>query len=172
MNIVDLLSEMEDEYEVILNPVEKSSMSLLKFVRKEFGYTPLEVKDFFKQKRVIYTELKFAEAKERVRVLRELGADVTVHKTGDNYLKYYDPQEVERTLVDNIKGVQITDYYTTPTGGILLERNGQTAFYLIEDDNLSKACRKYLLEKGLFRENLRETSKPAEVVEVEVEVEN
>ncbi len=172
MNIAELLNEMEDEHEVILNPVDKPSISLLKFLRKEFGLTPLEAKDFIKYRNIIYTELKLVEVESKIHILQNLGAYVEIHKTGDEYLKNYAPKEVEITLLGaNIEGLDISDFFTTNSFDILYEHNGHINYYLIDDENLAKACCKYLLEKGQFREELIFSTEPVEVVEID-EVEN
>lgn len=167
MNLNDRLLELEDEYDLELIPHNSPSMELLKFVRKEFNLTPIETKDFLKQQRVLYSGLGSIEIKEKAKIFRELGVDVEIHKTGDKYLKNYDPQVVEKTLRGfNFEKFHLSDFFVSSTGGIIHERNGFVSGCIIEDDDLAKGCVKYLLEKGQYKDELSGNAKLA-IVEYE-----
>ncbi len=80
MNITELLNEIEDEHEVILKSVEKSSINLLKFIRDEFGLAPLKAKEYLMHERVLYSNLKLANAEEKAQTLINLGANIEIYE--------------------------------------------------------------------------------------------
>lgn len=146
-----LLRKLEDEYEVRLVDAGSSSIDLLKYVRKEFGLSPLEAKEYIKEERVMYSKIPLAEAEGKAELVKNLGASIELNQTGTEYLLDYDPVKVEKSLTESSAGVAASEFYTTEIGGVLFESAGQTYFHLIEDDKKAKACQRFLIERGQVR---------------------
>ena len=148
MDAEKLLEDIENEFEVYLQKDDKPSLKIIQYLKQKYGYSTVEAKNVAKEGRLLYKYLTQEQVTEITNELSELDAVCVVKQTGKDYLAEYCPQKAAEYLSDNNSEINLSQYYTAQGGGILYDLDGTTYYFLIEDNNMSKTCRRYLIEQG------------------------
>jgi len=146
-----MIELLEDEFEVYLEPNSKPALKLIRLLKSMFKLNPKDAKGFAVSGGRIAEYISLVDSKSLVSKLENVGGICQINQTGKDYLKQYDESLVEKYLSSNESSIGISEYYTTSSGGVLYDSAGTTYAWLIEDNNLSRACKRYLIEKAQIK---------------------